>query len=124
MDTGRGTFEQFESVADLKEAYKNANIDECFEVGEKIRIKNSWFKVRTITPKKLVLRLLSREKKTDEREVSLEEYCGKLSEYHRVNQELAALMHFQAIVKGMWATDRPDLLTDEEKERCHLFEIK
>jgi hypothetical protein len=38
--------------------------------------------------------------------------------------ELEQLRHFKDTVIGLWATDRPDLLTDEEKERCHLFQIK
>lgn len=37
--------------------------------------------------------------------------------------ELEKLRHFKDSIIGLWATDRPDLLTIEEKNKCHLFEI-
>ncbi len=39
-------------------------------------------------------------------------------------EQILELQHFKTTVVGLWATDRPDLLYDEEKLRCHLFEIK
>ena len=38
--------------------------------------------------------------------------------------EIEQLRHFKATVLGLWATDRPDLFTDKEKERFHLFQLK
>ena len=39
-------------------------------------------------------------------------------------RELQALKHHRDTTVGLWATDRPDLFTDEEKEKFHLFEVK
>lgn len=38
--------------------------------------------------------------------------------------EIEQLRHFKDTVIGLWATDRPDLFTDEEKEKFHLFQLK
>ena len=34
------------------------------------------------------------------------------------------LAHAKVSMVGLWATDRPDLLTEEEKKKCFLFELK
>jgi len=58
------------------------------------------------------------------REMTLEEWCAKLPEHHLVNKQLKELLHHRDITIGLWATDRPDMLTNEEKEKCFLFEIR
>jgi hypothetical protein len=40
------------------------------------------------------------------------------------NIEFRKLEHFKATVVGLWATDKPDRLTAEEKKRCCLFQIE
>lgn len=60
----------------------------------------------------------------EDREMTLEEWCGKLPNSHLVNRQLKELLHHRDTTIGLWATDRPDLLTDEEKKKCYLFEIR
>lgn len=41
-----------------------------------------------------------------------------------IEEKLKKLQHFKDTTIELWATDRPDLLTKEEKQKCHLFQIK
>lgn len=64
MDTGKGNFEQFESMEALNEAKSRieqlgGTVRGVFTVGEEIEIRGSRFKVQQIWPRKLVLKLLS-----------------------------------------------------------------
>jgi len=64
MDTGKGYFEQFESMEALHEAKTRleqlgGTVRGVFTVGEEIEIKGSHFKVQQIWPRKLVLKLLA-----------------------------------------------------------------
>ena len=36
----------------------------------------------------------------------------------------AELLHHKVSTVGLWATDRPDVLTEEEKAKCYLFRIE
>jgi len=60
MDTGHGNFERFEEIEndleELKQKYpKHGGV---FKVGEKITIRNSIFKIKSIKPKELRLKLI------------------------------------------------------------------
>jgi hypothetical protein len=39
-------------------------------------------------------------------------------------KRIKELLHYQDTTINLWATDRPDLLTEEEKKKFHLFELK
>ena len=61
MDSGEGKFvkiEEDKSAKELKEQFPNYG--GIFSIGERIEIKGSLFKIVKITPKKLILRLISR----------------------------------------------------------------
>jgi hypothetical protein len=49
---------------------------------------------------------------------------GHNTYYFKELTEINKLRAFKDTVTGLWATDRPDLLTEEEKEKCHLFQLK
>lgn len=64
MDTGKGRFEQFESMEKLIEAKTRLEqlgktVRGVFAVGDKLEIRGSYFEVQEIWPKKMVLKLLS-----------------------------------------------------------------
>lgn len=40
------------------------------------------------------------------------------------HQQILDLQHFKATIVGLWATDKPDTLTEEEQARCSLFKIE
>ena len=44
--------------------------------------------------------------------------------YFKPDEELKSLKHHRDSTVGLWATDRPELITDMRKEKYHLFEIK
>ena len=62
MDDGKGRFREVEEAElyQILERGKGTEIPYLFRVGEELTIKGSRFKVRNITPKKLILRLLPR----------------------------------------------------------------
>jgi hypothetical protein len=64
--------------------------------------------------------------KMTERETISQEWCSKLPKFHLadIHLQLIDLLHHRNSTIGSWATDRPDLLTDEEKAKYSLFEIK
>ena len=70
MDQGNGRFKMLDANG-LKDAFDSLTSLEqkmeaqkkIFSVGEEVQVKNSYFRVARITPKKLILKLLS----TDER---------------------------------------------------------
>ena len=39
-------------------------------------------------------------------------------------EQIKKLEHHKHCTVGLWATDRPDLLSEEERKKCFLFEIK
>ena len=42
----------------------------------------------------------------------------------QLRAENKRLQHFRDTSVGLWATDMPDKLTQEERDRCCLFELK
>jgi len=42
----------------------------------------------------------------------------------QLQAENKRLQHFRDTSVGLWATDRPEKLTKEERDRCCLFELK
>ena len=62
MDSGEGRFEQMKDMEkeldDLLEQYPNHG--GIFKVGEKLMIRGSRFRVKSIKPKQLILKLLRR----------------------------------------------------------------
>jgi hypothetical protein len=67
MDTGEGRFEEFEAdnEEELNEKMKTlrekfTNHGGVFRVGEEIEIRGSLFRVQSIRPKKLILKLLKK----------------------------------------------------------------
>lgn len=40
------------------------------------------------------------------------------------HDQILELQHFKTTAVGLWATDIPDALTEEEQERCSLFKIE
>ena len=61
MDTGKGRFEPIDAV-DVRQLIKNSDrpVDGLFTVGEELLIKNSRFRVQSIRPKKMILKLLKK----------------------------------------------------------------
>ena len=45
-------------------------------------------------------------------------------EIEQLQSENRRLQYFKNTTVGLWATDRPEKLTQEEYERCCLFELK
>ena len=64
MDTGKGNFERVdkEQLKRLLEENPDRQIDGFFTEGEELLIKNSRFRVHSIRPKKMILKLLKKEK--------------------------------------------------------------
>lgn len=63
MDAGKGQFEfakTLEALEDLKEEFPEHG--GIFKVGEEIEIRGSLFRIKSIKPKELRLRLLRRKK--------------------------------------------------------------
>lgn len=74
MDTGKGYFEFGESEGAFLD--RLSTVEEklhaqkrIFSVGEVVKVKESLFKVQRITPKKLILKLLATEPRTDAHEI-------------------------------------------------------
>ena len=63
MDSGKGYFKQVDKK-DLERLLKenpDRQIDGFFSEGEELLIKNSRFRVQSIRPKKMILRLLKKD---------------------------------------------------------------
>ena len=63
MDTGEGTFKMAENakaLAELKEAYPDHG--GVFKVGEQVELKGSIFRIKSIKPTELRLKLVSKKK--------------------------------------------------------------
>ena len=61
MDTGNGEFEQYISLQKAEEAAKELdNHGGIFSVGEKVILKGSLFRIKSIKPSELRLKLLKR----------------------------------------------------------------
>ena len=63
MDTGRGEFEMFDNIEeDLKELReKYPKHGGVFKVGEEITIRDSIFRIKSIKPKELRLKLMRKK---------------------------------------------------------------
>lgn len=59
MSTGEGGFRIVDS--DKYPEEKGTAQDAFFRLGEEVKVKDSWFRVHGITPKKLILRLLPKK---------------------------------------------------------------
>ena len=63
MDTGDRHFEYLKDLKDLQEAQeKFPNHGGVFTVGEELELKGSLFRVKSIKPNRLILKLLKRPK--------------------------------------------------------------
>ena len=64
MDSGNGYFERVdkEKVERLLKENPLRPVDGIFSVGEELQIKGSRFRVQSIRPKKMILKLLKKEK--------------------------------------------------------------
>ena len=63
MDTGNGHFKQLnkEDLQKLLEKNQDRPVDGLFREGEELLIKNSRFRIQSIRPKKMILKLLKRD---------------------------------------------------------------
>ena len=47
-----------------------------------------------------------------------------IDENRELKEKIEKLEHFRDTTVGLWATDKPDLISNNLKEKYHLFEIK
>jgi len=62
MDNGEGHLEILEAERYAQLLEEKPNRTDIFSVGEEVQIKDSRFRITKITPKKLTLRILPRDK--------------------------------------------------------------
>ena len=65
MDTGEGRLEMLEAQRQAELMNKKPGRTDIFSVGEEVQVKDSRFRITKITPKKLTLRILARDKGDD-----------------------------------------------------------
>jgi len=84
MDSGNGNFIPGESVEKLKKLFgEYSNHGGIFSVGEVVEIKGSFFKVSKILPKKMTLRLLTKNQAVEAKEDQTKSLRNKLGEYEK-----------------------------------------
>lgn len=120
MDTGKGLLATAKSEDELKKFIQESmgtegveqleRGDGAFQEGEVVKLKGSRFRIKSITPKRMILRLLSRQNQTTEKE--------KITNAANINvHDLASKLSWSAYMTHCLLDDIDFELSEEDRIR-------